>query len=113
MLLIFLGGVYSAQAGLCLLRIVGCDYRETEIIGQLRQRADEVCSDPSLSKPTAKETTAADFFGKPKEWLKQWNCMNWTATGVRRVPDLPRAHEDPDTQAGTGEEYKTSVYKQQ
>ena len=104
LLIIFLGGGYYEQAGLCLLDIVGCAYEETEIIGRLRQWADELCMDPSLSKPKAKETTAADFIAKPKEWLKQWNRMNWTATGVRRVSDVPRAHEDPDMKAGTGQE---------
>ena len=87
------------QAGLAILRIVGCAYEETEIIPELRQMADQLCSDEN-------ETGAAVFFAEPKEWKKQWNSMNWTEMGVRKVPDVPRPHEDPNTKAGTGEELR-------
>ena len=35
--------------------------------------------------------------------------MDWTDMGIRKVPDLPCAHEDPNAKAGTGKELSTRV----
>ena len=95
------------QAGLSLLRIVGCAYAETDIIVELRRQADRLCSEACLTEHEENELGASFFFAEPNEWKKQWYSMNWMEMGIAKVPHLPCPHKDRTKQAGMGEELLT------